>query len=242
MKKLLLTALIMLFVLDFQLLNAQDAATILKKVDEQTSGWKDLSQTVEITLIDKNNKQETRTASVIQKGNDMRLLKFITPESQKGVGFLSLPNEVMYLYMPAFGKERRIATSVKNQKFAGTDLSYDDLQAKKYSDKYNATLSKSDAKEFTLELTPKTPGEFSKVILVVDAINYTPKSADFYDKTNKIVKSSTFVFTKSGKYWFAETLTVKDIKTNHSTTVKTKNVKFDQNLSDDLFTIRNLMK
>lgn len=242
MKKLFLTTIVTLLVANFQLLKAQDATSILKKVDEQTSGWKDLWQNVEITLIDKNNKQETRTADIIQKGDDMRLLKFTSPESQKGVGFLSLPNEVMYLYMPAFGKERRIATSVKNQKFAGTDLSYDDLEAKKYSEKYKATISKSDAKEFTLVLTPKTAGEYSKVILVVDAQNYTPKAADFYDKSNKIVKSTTFVFAKSVKYWYAETLTVKDLKTSHTTTVKTKNVKFDQNLKDDLFTIRNLMK
>jgi len=146
------------------------------------------------------------------------------------------------LYMPAFGKERRIASSVKNQKFAGTDLSYDDLQAKKYSEKYNATVVKSDAKEITLQLSPKTPGDYTKVILVINAVNFTPKSADFYDKSNKVVKTTTFVFVKSGNYWYAETLTVKDLKTNHSTIVKTKNVKFDQNLSDDLFTIRNLMK
>ncbi len=219
---------------------AQTAQEILKKVDELTSAPADLSQTATITLIDKAGHKQTRTAEIWQKGTNKRLFKFTSPAAQKGIGFLSLPNDVMYLYMPAFGKERRIASSVKNQKFAGTDMTYDDLEAKKYSEKYTPELIKTENNTYFLKLTPKGKSNYSKVILQVNKSTNLPQKADYYDKGNNKIKTSTFVFEKSGKYYYAKKLTVKDLKTSHTTIMTSSNVKFDQNLSDDLFTIRNL--
>jgi len=61
------------------------------------------------------------------------MFRFTAPASQAGIAFLSLPNDVMYMYLPAFGKERRIASSAKNQNFAGTDFSYDDMESVPFS-------------------------------------------------------------------------------------------------------------
>lgn len=241
MKKLKILSVILVLSLFFSVsAKSQDAATILKNVDNVLSGSKDMSQDIEITLIDKVNRVQTRKAFVKQKGNDKRLFKFTEPAEQKGVGFLSLPNDVMYLYMPAFDKERRIASSVKNQKFAGTDMSYDDLEAKNYSDKYTAELTKTEENIYFLKLTPKTQGEYSYVELQINKTTFIPLQADYYNKGNQKIKTSIFEFVKEGKYWYPKTMTVKDLKTNHTTIMRASNIKFDQNLSDDLFTIRNL--
>jgi outer membrane lipoprotein-sorting protein len=142
--------------------------------------------------------------------------------------------------MPAYAKERRIASSVKNQKFAGTDMTYDDLEAKKYSDKYTPSLIKTENNIFFLKLVPKEKSQYSKVILQVNARTYLPIKAEYYDKGNNKIKVSTFDFQKSGNYYYVKTLIVKDLKTKHSTTMTASDVKFDQNLGDDLFTVRNL--
>lgn len=240
MKKLILTALISLIIIA-NYLYSQDAKTILNKVDENISGWKDMQQTLQITLVDKSQKKETRTALLWQKGEDKRLIKFTSPESQKGIGFLSLPNETMYLYMPSFGKERRIASSIKNQKFAGTDLTYDDLQAKKYSQKYSSTLINSTNSIFTIELVPLENSEYKKIVMSINAKDYLPQKAEFYNKAGKMVKTIEFYFEKEGKYWYTKKMVVVDLLTNHSTILESTNVKFDQNLKDDIFTIKNLM-
>ncbi|HCC70176.1 MAG TPA: hypothetical protein DEQ09_03365 [Bacteroidales bacterium] len=78
-----------------------------------------------IILIDKNGKEKIREATVQQKGNDKRMFSFTSPASQAGISVLSLPDDVMYLYLPAFGKERRIATSAKNHKMQMSDVKYD---------------------------------------------------------------------------------------------------------------------
>ncbi|PIV58988.1 MAG: hypothetical protein COS14_06690, partial [Bacteroidetes bacterium CG02_land_8_20_14_3_00_31_25] len=50
--------------------NAQDASPILKKMDDVMYSPKDMTGKNKIVLIDKNGKQETREATIQQKGND----------------------------------------------------------------------------------------------------------------------------------------------------------------------------
>ncbi len=154
--------------------SAQDANAILKQMDDVMYAPKDQDSKIKIVLIDKNEREKIREATVLQKGTDTRLFKFTAPAAQAGIAFLSLPNDVMYIYMPAFGKERRIASHVKNQKFAGTDFSYDDMEAKPYSDKYTPKILNTEGDAYVLELTPN-PGiktDYSKLIVTINKSNY----------------------------------------------------------------------
>ena len=151
---------------------AQDGATILGKMDDVMYSSKDMTGKVKITLINKSGSKEQRAATVIQKGTHMRLFRFTEPASQDGIAILSLPNDVMYLYLPAFGKERRISSSVKNQKFAGTDFSYDDMESNEFSSKYTPKLIATNADSYSLELTPKNRSDYSKVLVEVDKTNF----------------------------------------------------------------------
>jgi len=244
MKKVkLLTLVAVLFALfSFTRVDAQDGNQILKDIDKVMTGPTDIYENVSITLIDKTGKKQVRTAKVWMKGKDKRLFKFTSPSSSKGIAFLSLPKNVMYLYMPAFGKERRIATSVKNQKFAGTDLTYDEMQAKDYSVLYSAKYLKTEGNTWVLKLTPKEKSAYSKLIMKVDKTTKLPTLVESFDKGNNKVKTTTMIFAKLGKYWYAKKITVKDLKTKHSTIMTVSSVKFNTSLSDDIFTIRNLKK
>lgn len=220
---------------------AQDGTEILKKLDQVMYSPKDMKGATKIILIDKNGKQSVRNATTIQKGTDKRLLRFTSPASQAGIATLSLPNDVMYLYMPAFGKERRISSSVKSQKFAGTDFAYEDMEAKLFVNKYTAKVLKTEAKTIVVELTPISPkSSYSKIIATLDKTNYYPISMDFYDKGKKKIKRAEYKFEKIGKYWNAKEITMIDLKKNHKTIMQLSNVKFDTGLKDDDFTVRKL--
>ena len=93
------------------------ATQILEKVDDVINAPKDQDIKIKLILIDKNGKESMREMSMLQKGSDKRLVKFLSPADQRGIAFLSLPNDVMYLYLPAFKKTRRIASHIKNNKF-----------------------------------------------------------------------------------------------------------------------------
>ena len=221
--------------------SAQDANTILEKTDDVMYSPKDMTGKTRIILIDKAGKQKTREANIIQKGNDKRIFRFTAPASQAGIAVLSLPNDVMYLYLPAFGKERRISSSVKNQNFAGTDFSYDDMESKPYSEKYTPKLIKTEGDVYILELTPKSPkSAYSRLIVKVHKTNYYPTYMEYYDKGNKKTKEAVYQFEKIEKYWNAKEIEMTDLRKNHKTKMIMSDVKYDLGLSDDEFTVRKL--
>lgn len=221
--------------------NAQNANTILKKMDDVMFSAKDQSATIKIILTDKGGSVRTREATIKQKGNSMRLFRFVKPASQAGISILSLPNDVMYLYMPAFGKVRRISSSVKSQNFAGTDFSYDDMESKPYSEKYTPKLLKTEAGDFVLQLIPKSKrSAYSKIIVTIDKINGYPVKMEFYDRGNKKFKVADYQFKKIGKYWNASVITMTNLKKHHQTKMIMSSVKYDQGLSDEDFTVRKL--
>ncbi len=222
--------------------NAQDANEILQKLDKVLYSAIDQQNKVTIILIDKSGDESKREADVIQKGNDMRLFRFTSPASQAGIAFLSLPKDVMYIYMPAFGKERRIASHVKNQKFAGTDFSYDDMEAKLFSSKYDPELIDQNSETYTLKLVPK-PGlktDYSKQVLKINKQDSYPVTAEYFDKGGNKFKEAIYQYEKVGNYWSAKEILMKDLKKNHATKMIVSDVIFDQGLSDDEFTVRKL--
>ena len=219
---------------------AQDAAGILQKMDDILYAAKDLTATNTIVLTDKNGKKEIREAYVKQKGTNKRLMRFTAPASQEGIAVLALPNNVMYLYLPAFGKERRISSSVKNQNFAGTDFSYDDMEPKPWSEKYSASILQTENDVFMIELIPKEQSDYSKIIAKINKTYFYPELMVYFDRGKNKVKEARYTFVKVGKYWNAREIIMTDLKKNHSTSLQMSDVKYDTGLSEDEFTVRKL--
>ncbi|OPX25914.1 MAG: hypothetical protein B1H06_06795 [Candidatus Cloacimonas sp. 4484_143] len=161
------------------------------------------------------------------------------------MSFLSLPDDVQYLYLPAFHKVRRIASHVKNDNFAGTDFSYDDMSASKYAEEYNAVLIAKKDSLYILELTPKQDVEksYSKLKMWVRQDNFYPVKVEFYDKNSTLWKLfESRNIKKNGKYWIASEAEMRDMKKQHSTKMITEKIELDKGLSDNIFTKRNLKR
>ncbi|MBN2214404.1 MAG: outer membrane lipoprotein-sorting protein [Bacteroidales bacterium] len=219
---------------------SQDAGALLKKMDDVMFSPKDMTGKMRVVMIGKNGKQDIREALIQQKGTDKRMFRFTSPASQAGIAILSLPNDIMYLYLPAYGRERRIASSAKNQNFAGTDFSYDDMESKSYSEKYTPKLVNTEVKAYVLELTPKAASDYSKIVVRVNKTEYYPESMDFYDRGNNKIKTAAYTFKKADKYWNASEIEMTNLKTNRKTRMQTSDVKYDTGLTDDDFTVRKL--
>jgi outer membrane lipoprotein-sorting protein len=221
------------------------ADQILTKVDGNLNAAKDQTLYTTIILTDKAGKTSSRTMSMIQLGSEKRLVKFLTPADQKGIGFLSLPNDNMTVYLPAFGKTRKIASSVKNTKFAATDYSYEDMEAKKYTSKWTPKLLKTENGNYVLELLPKSgvSTDYSKLIMYARVSDCYPVMIVHYDKAGKLYKTiSASKIEKVGAYQIAKETVLTDHKTGSNTRMVITSVKFDQGLTDDKFTERELMK
>ena len=98
---------------------AQSAASFLKSMDELMSAPKDKTAVVEMILIDKSGKEKVREAMMKQKGQYKKLYRYTKPEKQVGVATLSLPDDIIWYYMPALNKAIKVTLLSKSQAFTG---------------------------------------------------------------------------------------------------------------------------
>lgn len=220
---------------------SQTATELLDKMDNIMFSPKDKQADVRMTLINKSGKEKVREAVMLQKGSDKKLFKYTAPENQAGIGTLSLPDGVMWLYLPAFGKPKKISLLAKSQAFSGSDFSYEDMATTPYAERFTPRLIETTNEAYVLELLPiGEQSNYSKIIVSIDKTNYYPVKMDYYDAMDNKIKEAVYKYQKIGKYWNAEEVVMTDLKKEHSTVIRLSNVRFDQGLTDDMFTVEYL--
>jgi len=239
-KCLTIYSLIILF--NFSSLQAQSAKVLLQNMDLLIAAPKDKEASVLMLITDKSGKEKKREASLKQKGKFKKLYRYTKPEKQAGIATLSLPDDLIWLYMPAFGKAIRISLLSKSQAFTGTDFSQEDMSGIPYSDRYDPIIINANDPDFyTLELTPKSKKtKYSKIILTMDKTNYYPIKMEFFNKSNNYFKLATYTYKKKNNYWYAKEVIMTSVLKKHSTSILLTDVKFDQGLDDEIFTVENL--
>jgi outer membrane lipoprotein-sorting protein len=179
---------------------------------------------------------------MFQKGHDHRLYRYTAPESQVGIATLSLPDGIMWMYMPAFGKPKKITLLAKSQAFSGTDFSYEDMSVSSYADNYTHTLIEEKDGEYVIEMEPvNEKSSYSKIVLYLNKDQFTPRKMEYYDRGGTKFKEASYVYVSSGNYLYAERVIMANLKKQHMTKIEITDVVFDQGLSDDLFLVENLV-
>ncbi|HUX97310.1 MAG TPA: outer membrane lipoprotein-sorting protein [Bacteroidales bacterium] len=220
---------------------AQDADAILGKMDYIVNAPKDKEGTVKIILIDKTGKEKVREAEMLQKGPHKKLYRYTKPDSQAGIATLTLPDNIMWLYLPALGKPKKISMLTKDSSFNNTDFSYEDMATTPYADRFTPELIESSGDFYVLNLLSKSgKSNYSKIIAKISKEHGYVETMDIYDLKGKKFKEATYKYEKVGKYWNASEVVMKDLEKNHSTKILVSDVKFDSGLSDDIFLVENL--
>lgn len=228
---------------------------ILDKADEMTEA-DSRAANMKMILIDKDGDTSTRQVRFWSKGDDKRLIKFLSPADVKGVGFLVLnagkKDEMMYLYLPAFKKVRRIAGSAKSGSFMGSDFSYDEISATGYVDDYDPQRLKDEHGQYKLKLTKKEKSdvEYDELIMWLSKEVFVPTRVEMYKKKKRSGKSylelskvmTAKKITAVGKYWMPYSITMEDVKKKHKTVLELSNVKVDEDVPDSYFTKRYLQR
>ncbi len=245
MKKLNIYVVTIIFALMAKSAFALTGDEILKRAENAMNAPQDRTATEKMTLIKSDGSEKLRVISFYQKGSDKRLVVFLSPADVKGVGFLSISEDRMYLYLPAFRKVRRIASHIKNEDFMGTDFSYEDMAETKYTDEYTATSEREEANQYVLELKPRPDADvgYSRQRMWVDKKTFIPVKTEYYSNEGKLIKVLTSEDVKQvDGYWFPMKMTMETIKTGHRTVLEMDEIKHDTGLSESFFTTRNLKK
>ncbi|MDI3548196.1 MAG: hypothetical protein PWR10_1848 [Halanaerobiales bacterium] len=162
------------------------------------------SGTAIINLITENEKGEQRVNKLkIYRKDDgkleKQLLEYLEPADVKGTKFLSINNtetdeNQMWLFLPALGRERRIAGHMTEDKFMGTDFTYDEIGGgQSYSDDYQAKRLADEEFAgyncYVLEMIPEDKdSDYSKVKMWVWQDEMIPLQIEFYNLDGQLSK------------------------------------------------------
>ncbi len=257
MKKLLLLALA-----QAALFASLSVDEIVNKVDTRDDGDNGIG-TMKMILIDKHKNRRVRDMKKYSKdfGEDIySAIFFLSPSDVKNTAFLTYDyddgakDDDQWLYLPALKKSKRIASNDKSASFMGSDFTYSDMTSRNIED-YSYKLAKEAKvglhKVWVIESKPKTQK-------TIDETGYT-KSYMFVRQDNFVVIRALHFMTDGGKkkymdvkkleqidgIWVAteiEMKTKKGKKTLHTTILKFNDVKFNQGLDDNFFTVRQIEK
>jgi len=223
---------------------------IMDKMEETTPDFTTQKTISEMILIDKDGKEETREMIMFsQKGEDEKtstLMRFLSPKSVKGVTLLNINDgEKIYLYMPAYNKPRRIASSSKGDEFMGTGLSYEDMGMNFEDKEYEKKLLEETESVYIIEVIPSEEDtSYKKIILMVDKEKFYTKKVEFYDINENLIRTLEIAKIKiddKGKITPME-IVFTDVEENQKTKIVMKEIEYDIELSSSFFSIRTLSK
>jgi len=244
-----------------------EARHIMEKVDARNDGDNETAD-MEMLLIDKNGQERIRKIHTFtkDKGKDTyRLMFFIEPADVKNTGFLTYDyddpkrDDDQWLYMPALRKTKRIASSDKSGSFMGSDLNYSDMTSRNLED-YDfmfygkeKEMNVEGTKVWVIASIPRTKKVieetgYEKSILFVREDNYFVIRAISYEEKKGYKKFMEVTdLEKIDGIWVAKEMHVTRKRGNanefvHKTILKLSNIKFNQNLDYDFFSIRRLEK
>lgn len=217
----------------------------LKGMDEAMNRAK--TQYFEYEVVNQEpGKAEKKMALKVWLKGEKRLTEFTAPADMKGTKVLILSPTQMYVYLPAFGKIRRIASHVTDQGFMGLAFSQDDLATQMYAPLYDAEMASDAAAEMKLVAKAKagqtTP--HGKIEFLVAKDKNLPTELKYFNTSGTHVKTETRTnYTCQGNVCTPEELKMVDhTKGGHWTKMIRKAWKVNEAMSDNLFSKRNLEK
>ncbi|MFH1436701.1 MAG: outer membrane lipoprotein-sorting protein [Pseudomonadota bacterium] len=221
------------------------AAKILDKCDDFHFFAKDMEIHIDVTVKDKEGKEDYHKLIMFQKGKDKRLLRWTEPADLADFAVLNKDANTMYVYEPSLGKVRRIASHAKKQTMLGYDYTLDESSIFRLANEYDPAIESEDDKQVNLKLTQKPGKDLAWPILnvVVNKKYFNADKIEYRDKDGKKHKTETRTGVKKWDgHNYCSMSVMKDHGKSHSTTYKYTDVRFNRGLDDDLFSKRALVR
>ena len=239
------------------------ARQIMEKVDARDDGDRSTID-MEMVLIDKRGKQRTRNirsfAMTKNERDEYSLMFFISPPDVRDTGFLTYDydhddkEDDQWLYLPALSKTKRIASSNRSDSFMGSDFTFADMTRRNLNS-YDYTLMGEEEIDgqvtWQIQSIPNNEDEieetgYTKSILfvrqdnfvVVRSVNWMKKRDHFKYFDTKVLKEIDGIWVQTEVHM----TTKKAKKTLHKTVLRRNNVKFNQDIDEEMFTVRRLAK
>jgi len=181
-------------------------------------------------------------------------IRISSPAKDAGSGFLKLhPN--LWMFVPRVERTMRIPPSMMLQSWMGSDFTNDDLvkESSQLDDYDHRLLGVDPAPEghdglraYVVEYVPHedAPVVWGKIVTWIEVEHGTPLQQDFYDEDGEKLRVMRFAEIRAvdGRHYpYLWSMTPLD-KEGHQTRIHVKEIRFDADIDDSIFTKRNLTK
>ncbi len=238
------------------------AREIMQKVEDRDDGDNQISE-MEMILIDKFNQRRVRRLSTFtkDKGKDnLRMMFFLHPADVKNTAFLvydydsANKDDDQWLYLPALRKSKRIASSDQSGSFMGSDLNYADMTSRNLEDFeffLKKEMSVNGHNTWLIESIPRSKKViaetgYTKSWLFIRQDNYVMvRAVRWVDESGYLKYIDVKNLERIDGIWVSTEIHIakkQGKRTVHQTILKHHNVKFNQDLKESFFSVRQMEK
>jgi len=216
---------------------------------------KDGRATVTMTIVDSQNRTRTRKFTILRRDDPDKegaeqkfFVYFHKPADVAKMVFLVHKHldraDDRWLYLPSLDLVKRIAATDKRTSFVGSDFFYEDVSGRRPSDDEH-TLVETTKSYYVLEHKPKKgeSAEFARYVTYIHRGTFLPTKAEYYDASGKKYRVMTVdaVEKIDGKPTVTKA-TMEDLRAGSKTTIEFKDVEYDIEVPDKIFTERYLRR
>lgn len=220
-------------------------------------------RTIEMTLIDRRDREKVRVALVVkQSGPDRRLTRitYLSPKAIRNTTFLSHDSHVAdrlderWLFIPATRKVRRIPASDRGDYFLGTDFTFEDMQSDlkfdltEYQFRYDGSRVENQRSLQLLSGAPQTPEiaaelGYGAFRAAVDEATWLPLTIEFFDLDGLPLKTIEVTsFEQIDGIWTATEIAAEHHQNQHKTLFRYRDVTYPESLPAELFSPEYLQR
>ena len=253
MQKLIISALSVLIITSALFSQELTGDDIIQKVNDLLNVETSQAKSKMTITTTSGNKRTFVFESWSKDRGEKNLVRYLEPKRVYGQATLMLNNaDDIWMFFPRTQRVRKLATHAKKQKMEGSDFSYEDMgSGDAFIEDFSAKRLEDEKTEgydcYTLELTRK-PGSdvsYSKLIMWIIKENFYPIVIDYYDEDDpnrqekRLVQSDIRIID-------GIPTAMKAVMTNKNDNTQTEmellEVKYNVELTDDMFTERALRK
>ena len=198
--------------------------------------------------------REMEFTSWDDREGERSFVRMEAPSKDRGTGFLKLhPN--LWIYIPRVERTMRIPPSMMLQSWMGSDFTNDDLvRDSSETDDYDHRLlgieTEVDAhpgrQAYVIEYIPHedAPVVWGRILAWIDVERGVVLRQEFYDEDGEKLRTMQFEDIRQvDDRWLPHVWRMTpENKEGHQTTIEIKDMDFDAEIQDDIFTKRNLRR
>lgn len=229
-----------------QLLLAQDAKEIIRKMEDQMRGNQSYME-MKLTTVRPRYTREM-TMKNWSKGEDYSLILITNPARDRGTAFLKRKKEI-WNWVPNIERMIKMPPSMMSQSWMGTDFSNDDLVRESSTiDDFSHKMVRSEKVEdrdcFVIEMRPKPDAAvvYDKILVWVSKVDYLQLRVENYDEYGELVNTLVFSDIKPmGKRNIPTKVElIPADKPGHKTIMEYISADFDSPIDEGFFSVQNL--